>query len=46
MMTVKGLVRRLHIRAGNAKDSIGGINSTLTRVIIVETIIYRHNVLL
>ena len=46
MMTVKGLVRRLHIWAGNAKDSIGGINSTLTRVIIVETIIYRHNVLL
>ena len=46
MMTVKGLIGGLHVRAGNAKDSIGGIDSTLTRVIIVETVIDWHDIFL
>ena len=46
MLTVKRLVSGLHVRARNAKDSIGGIGSTLSWVIIVEAVKGWHDVLL
>ena len=46
MLTVKRLVSGLHVRARNAKDSIGGIGSTLHWVIVVEAVIDRWDVLL
>ena len=46
MLTVKRLVSGLHVRARNAKDSVGGIDSTLHWVIVVEAVIDRRDVLL
>ena len=46
MLTVKGLISGLHVRTSNAKDSIGGIGSTLPWVIIVEAVKGWHDILL